>query len=159
MITVTLVTCAVACEARPEPAWDLMIEEKSDPSCSRPTRVATGVFALKKAAQLAAITFASPEAADEADAAGLAAGDDGDAAGVVLLLLLPHAARPRPAMHASRIEEINLRVITQSFSSFLLALATLILTLTSACRHGRARKSAILAAPAHNPGTAAAAAV
>jgi len=162
VITVTLVTCAVACEARPEPAWDLMIEEKSDPSCSRPTRVATGVFALKKAAQLAAITFASPVAADgvdgAADAAG-AAGDEGDAAGVVLLLLLPHAARPRPAMHASRIEEINLRVITQSFSSFLLALATLILTLTSACRRGRARKSAILAGPAHNPGTAAAAAV
>ena len=37
-------------------------------------------------------------------------------------------------MPASRIEEINLRVITQSFSSFPLALATLALTLTSARR-------------------------
>jgi hypothetical protein len=118
VVTVTFVTCAVASDARLDPAWDLMIEEKVDPSCSRLTRFATGVFALKKASQFAAISFWSAETADEPedveDADGAAAGDDADglAAGVELLLLLPHAARPRPTMHASRIEEITLRVIT-----------------------------------------------
>lgn len=161
VIIVTLETCAVASAARPEPAWDLMIEENVDPSCSRLTRFATGVFALKKASQLVVISFWSAAVADEPDDVdGLAAGvEDDDAGGVELLLLLPHAARLRPTMHASRIEENNLRVITQSFSSFPLALAMQILTLTSACRRGLARKSAILAGPAHNPGTAAAAAV
>jgi hypothetical protein len=92
-----------------------MIEENIDPSCSRLTRLATGVFALKKASQLVVISFSSAPLAAEPDevAGALAAGDDDDdAGGVEVVLLLLHAARPRPAMHISRIEEINLRVIT-----------------------------------------------
>jgi MFS family permease len=115
-----------------------MIEENVDPSCSRLTRFATGVFALKKASQLVVIccwSAAVDEEPDVEDADGLAAGDDVDDAGGFELLLLLHAARPRPTMHASRIEEINLRVITQTFSSFLLTVAMLMLTLTSARWH------------------------
>jgi hypothetical protein len=116
---------------------------------------------LKKASQLVVISFSSaPLGAVPDDGDELAAGDDDDGAGgVELVLLLLHAARPRPTMHVSRIAEINLRVITQTFSSFLLALAILTLTLTSAWRHDPVRKSAILAEPAHNPGTVAVAAV
>lgn len=162
VITVTFATFAVAVAARPEPAWDLMIEANVDPSCSRLTRFATGVFALKKASQFAVICCSSADVEVEPeDADGLAAGaDDAGVLGLgAELLLLLQAARARPAMHVSRIEEINLRVITRSFSSFLQALAMLVLTLTSARRRGRARRSAILAGPLHNPGMGAAAAV
>ena len=68
VIIVTLETCAVASAARPEPAWDLMIEENVDPSCSRLTRFATGVFALKKASQLVVISFWSAAVAEPAAA-------------------------------------------------------------------------------------------
>jgi hypothetical protein len=78
------------------------------------------------------IAFSSADTADEAedveDADGVA---DGDAAGGELLLLL-QAATPRQAAHASRIEETNLRVITQLFSSFPMTMAMSFLTLTSA---------------------------
>src|ERR1700733_1743668 len=89
-MTVTFVTWALAAAARPPPAWAWMIEANSEPSCSRLTRCATGVFGLKKAVQFAAIVFSSPARAvdeDDEDAAGVAAADvDGDVLGAELLL-------------------------------------------------------------------------
>jgi hypothetical protein len=101
------------------------------------------------------IAFSSADTADEAedveDADAVADGED--VAGGELLLLL-QAATPRHAAHASRMQETNLRVITQTFSSFPLAMAMSLLTLASARQRGRARRSAFLAAPGHNPGMA-----
>jgi hypothetical protein len=130
---VTFVTWALASDARLDEAWALMTEANTDPFCSRLTRLSTGVFGLKKAVQFAAIVFSAeeeePEPVDAADGA-LAAGDDG--AELVVLLLLPHAARPAPMAQASRMQEINLRVFTQTFSSFPLSEAMRFLTQTSA---------------------------
>jgi hypothetical protein len=121
-MTVTFVTWALAAAARPPPAWALMIEANCEPSCSRLTRFATGVFGLKKAVQFAAIVFWSPATAvdeEDEDADGAAAADVGGELGVELLLpLLPQAAIPPPTAQASRIEETNLRVFTPTFSSF-----------------------------------------
>jgi len=98
------------------------------------------VFGLKKASQFVVIAFWSaameedPEDVGEADGVA-AAGDDGAAAGAELVLLpLLHAARPPPMAEASRIQETNLRVFTQTFSSFPLSMAMLFLTLASARR-------------------------
>jgi hypothetical protein len=53
--------------------------------------------------------------ADEVeDADGLAAGDEVG----FELLLLPHPAAATPTADASKIQETNLRVLTQLFSSF-----------------------------------------
>lgn len=138
-MTVTLLTEALASDARPPLAWALIIEANVDPSCSRLTRCATGVLGLKKATQFAAIAFsAADEEADDVDDAdgAAAADDDGTVLGaeLVLLLLLLHAARLTPRADASRMQETNLRVFTQTFSSFPLSLAMLFLTLTSASR-------------------------
>ena len=95
---------------------------------------------MKKASQLAVISLSSAPLIAVPDELGdaLAAGDDDDdAGGVEVLLLLLQAARLRPTMHVSRIEEINLRVITQTFSSFPLSLAMLFLTPMSAMRCGQ----------------------
>ena len=135
-MTVTLLTEALASEARPPLAWALMTEANVDPSCSRLTRCATGVLGLKKATQFAAIAFsaAAEEADDVDDADGAAAADDDGAVLGAELLLLPllHAARLTPMAKASRMQETNLRVFTQTFSSFPLSLAMSFLTLTSA---------------------------
>ena len=64
-------TFAVAEAARPLPACDLMIVANFWPSCSRATRLATGVFALKNVVQLAAIC-------DAADPPLVDAGADAD---------------------------------------------------------------------------------
>ena len=91
---------------------------------------------MKNASQFVVIACSAPvdeeepEVVAEADGAA-AAGDDG--AEVVPVPLL-HAARPPPVAETSRIQETNLRVFTQTFSSFPLSLATLFLTLTSAKR-------------------------
>lgn len=115
----TFVTFADACDARPEPAWELMIEANCDPSCSRLTRLGTGVFASKKAVQfvatasLAAAPAAAAVEADgegdaaEADGAGVLAGEAGLPA-VLLGPLLPQAARPAPSAQASRTGASNL---------------------------------------------------
>src|SRR5580658_5949213 len=132
-----------------------MTEANADPSCSSLTRCATGVFGSKKAVQLAEIAFWSADTADEAEDVEVADGvTDGDEAGGELLVLLLHAATPRQAAQASRIGETNLRVITQTFSSFTLVMAMSLLTLTSARHRGPARRSAFLAVPGHNPGMA-----
>jgi hypothetical protein len=112
--SVTFVTFADASDARLEPAWALMTEENTCPSCSRPTRLATGAFASKKVVQLAAITFsvaeplgaAAGEDVEEAELAGeldveLDVELDGELD--VEVLLLPQAAKPAPSVHASRI--------------------------------------------------------
>jgi hypothetical protein len=99
----TFVTFADASDARVEPAWEVMIEANCEPSSSRLTRLATGVFASKKAVQFAAIVLlAAPAdaAGDDDAAADDAAGVAGaDAFGVEL----PHAATPTPSTHARRI--------------------------------------------------------
>jgi hypothetical protein len=133
-VTVTLVTLAVACEARLLPAWALMTDAKVDPCWSRLIRFATGVCGLKKASQFVVIALSAPVEeepvdVDVADGAA-AAGDDG--AEVVVLVPLLHAARPPPMAETRRIEETNLRVFTQTFSSFPVSPAMLFLTLTSA---------------------------
>jgi hypothetical protein len=122
-VTVTFVTSALASDARVDEAWAWMTEANADPFCSRLTRFATGVFGLKKAVQFAAIVLSveEPEDVEVADGAEL-----------VLLLLLPHAARPAPMAQASRMQETNLRVFTQTFSSFPLTQAMWFLTQTSA---------------------------
>jgi hypothetical protein len=129
---VTFWTEALASDARVDAAWARMTEANTDPFCSRLTRLSTGVFGLKKAVQFAAIVCSAeeePEPVDVADGAA-AAGDDG--AEVVVLVLLLHAARPAPVAQASRMQEINLRVFTQTFSSFPLSEAMWFLTQTSA---------------------------
>src|ERR1700689_5331574 len=112
----TLVTFADASEARLEPAWALMIEANCDPSCSRLTRLATGVLASKKAVQFAVTSWlAAPPADDVAVADGVAAGVDAFGAE------LPHAATPTPSAQASRIsgnfQEALIRTILQPFVS------------------------------------------
>jgi hypothetical protein len=80
---------------------------------------------LKKASQFVVIACSAPvdeeEPGDVAEAAGAAAVGDGGAE--VVLVPLLHAARPPPMAETSRIQETNLRVFTQTFSSFLLSLA------------------------------------
>lgn len=104
--SVTFVTFADASDARLEPAWALMTEENTCPSCSRPTRLATGAFASKKVVQLAAITFSVAEplgaaAGEDVEEAELAGELDGELDGE--LVLLPQAAKPAPSVHASKI--------------------------------------------------------
>src|ERR1700756_3242879 len=101
-----------------------MTEANACPSCSRLTRCATGVFGLKKASQFVVIVF-SASVEEEPDDVDVPAGDDGAEAGAELVVLLPllHAARPPPMAATRRIQETNLRVFTQTFSSFPLSLA------------------------------------
>ena len=68
--------------------------------------------------------------------------------------LLPQAATLVQTAHTSMISGIDSRVFTETFSSLRLTLAMSCLTLTSAWRRDRARRSASPAAPARNPGTA-----
>ena len=127
-ISVTLVTLAVAEAARPDPAWDLMTEANVCPSWSRLMRVATGVFALKNAAQFFAIVAVAPELAAEVDGLGPVAEAEADEDGAELglelapeleLLLLPEqAAMPAPSAHTSRICWRTLRATMQLFSNF-----------------------------------------
>lgn len=110
-VSVTFVTFADASDARLEPAWALMTDENTCPSCSRPTRLATGAFASKKVVQLAAITFSVAEPlgaaagadVEEAELAGELAGELAVELVLLVLLLPPQAAKPAPSMHASRI--------------------------------------------------------
>ena len=116
-------TLAVAEAARPEPAWDLMMDWKVCPSWSRLTRLATGVFALKNVAQFAAIVDAAPELLT-----GLAeetgADEDGAELGLELapelelLPLLEQAARPAASAPTSRMCWRTLRATIQLFSNF-----------------------------------------
>jgi hypothetical protein len=132
VIIVTLLTCADASDARLDLACELMTDANCDPSWSRLTRLETAVFGLKKAVQFVVMSFWSAEMADVPDVLEVAeAVADGDAAGGELLLL-PQAAKATLAAHTSRIIEMNFRVITQSLSSFRLALAMVTLTSTSA---------------------------
>jgi hypothetical protein len=136
-VTVTLVTLAVACEARLLPAWALMTDAKVDPCWSRLIRFATGVCGLKKASQFVVIALSAPveeEPGDVADGAA-AAGDDG--VEVVVLVPLLHAARPPPMAETRRIQETNLRVFTHTFSSFPVSLAMSLLTPASAKQFGK----------------------
>src|SRR3984957_3527578 len=130
-VTVTLVTLADASAARPPPACDWMIEAKSWPSSRRLMRWATGVLALKKALQLAAMVPAAAELAGLLEAAlAEAAGAEEDEeavlelvlAGVLAadppLLLLPQAASVTPsAAPASRITgDLDGLIATFSYS-------------------------------------------
>jgi hypothetical protein len=89
-------------------------------------RVATGVFALKNAAQFFAIVAVAPELAAEVDGLGPEAEADEDGAELGLelapeleLLLLPEqAAMPAPSAHTSRICWRTLRATMQLFSNF-----------------------------------------
>jgi hypothetical protein len=92
-----------------------MIEAKVGPFCSKLIRVAVGVFASKKAVQLAVIfwTAAPPVAAEaEADEAG------GELLAVELLAaglpLLLQAARPAPSAQARAIWESDLPTFIQT---------------------------------------------
>jgi len=94
-----------------------MIEAKVGPSCSKLTRVAVGVFASKKAVQLAVIfwTAALPVAeeaeADEAGAELLAV----ELLAVELPLpLLLQAARPAPSAQARAIWKSDLPTFIQT---------------------------------------------
>jgi hypothetical protein len=79
---------------------------------------------LKKAVQFAEIAFSSAVTLELAEdvAAGVAAADvaAGAELGAELLPvpLLPHAVKPPPTAQASRIQEANLVVFTQTFCSF-----------------------------------------
>jgi hypothetical protein len=74
-VTVTLVTLAVASDARLEPDWLLMTDANVGPSWSSVTRLLSGVLALKKASQFAVIAaIVAALALDEVPAE--AAGDD-----------------------------------------------------------------------------------
>jgi hypothetical protein len=106
-----------------------------DPFWSTVIRFENGVFPLKNVVQLAVISAtALPDAAAEGEElaggadVGLALGLGGE-----LEPLLPQAAMARLAAHASSTHG-NLRVITQTFSSFRPALAMLRLTPTSVRR-------------------------
>ncbi|HEY2126591.1 MAG TPA: hypothetical protein VGH77_05335 [Streptosporangiaceae bacterium] len=98
-------TFADAVDARPDPAWDLMMDAKAAPFCSRATRCATGVFALKNFSQLVVMLAAADPLADAlAEVAGAdVAGVDalGDELALELLLLLPQAAMPTPSTPTS----------------------------------------------------------
>src|SRR5258708_3910386 len=141
-----------------------MAEGNIDPFWSTLTRLAIGVFGLKNAVQLAVISAtAEPLDAAEGDAEALAGAEVAGpevVLGVELELepLLPHAATLMPRAQTSMISGIEVRVFTRAFSSFPLALAISCLTLTSAWRPYRARRSASPAVPARTPGTAGAAA-
>jgi hypothetical protein len=86
------------------------------------------VAGLKNASQFVVIVFAASVEEEPDDVA------DGAEAGGELVVLLPllHAARPPPTAETRRIQETNLRVFTQTFSSFPLSIAMLFLTRTSA---------------------------
>jgi hypothetical protein len=91
-------------------------------------RVATGVFALKNAAQFFAIVAVAPELAAEVDGLGPVAEAEADEDGAELglelapeleLLLLPEqAAMPAPSAHTNRICWRTLRATMQLFSNF-----------------------------------------
>ena len=125
---VTLVTLALAEAARPEPAWDLILDWNVCPSWSKLTRLATGVFALKNASQFFAMVAEAPELlAGLAEAAGAdedGADEDGAELGLELapelelLLLLEQAARPAASAPTSRICWRTLRATIQLFSNF-----------------------------------------
>ena len=115
---------------------------------------------MKNAIQLAVISAtalppvadAEGEAVDEADeepALGLGAELELEAEP-----LPPQAATLAPSAHTSMISGMEYRDFTETFSSFRLTLAKSCLTLTSAWRRDRARRSASPAAPARTPGTA-----
>lgn len=97
VIPETLSTLAVAPELSDEGASDAC--ENCVPSCSRLTRVATGVLPLKKVVQFFVIVAAVPVAAGD--------DDDGELLGGVLELgllgLLLHAAMPAVRAHAAII--------------------------------------------------------
>jgi hypothetical protein len=79
-----------------------MTDAKADPFCSRATRCATGVFALKNFSQLWVMVAAAEDpvaVVAGADVAGVAA--LGDGLDPELLLLLPQAARPTPSAPTS----------------------------------------------------------
>jgi hypothetical protein len=89
-----------------------MIEENCCPSCSRLTRLATEVFALKNAVQLAAMALLAAEppvaaGADDDGADELADALPADAPP----LLLPQAVTPAPTTHARRITDDLLGLI------------------------------------------------
>src|SRR5262249_59937311 len=137
-----------------------MIEANVCPFWSRLIRLSTEVFGSKNAVQLAVISAtALPPVAGAEDDVFVAdgAGVDVELApepGVELEVdpLLPQAATLVPSAHTSMISGIEDRVFTQTFSSFPLTLAMQCLTLTSARRRDRARRSASPAAPARTPG-------
>jgi hypothetical protein len=103
----------------------LMIEAKVAPSCSKLIRVAVGVFALKKAVQLAvifwtaALLVAEEAEADEAGAELLAVEPlevellEVELLAVGLPLLL-QAARPAPSAQARAIWESDLPTFIQA---------------------------------------------
>src|SRR5258708_12645370 len=160
-MTVTFVTLALAVDAPGKFAEAWIAEVNSWPFWSTLTRWATGGVGSKNAVQLAVISAtAEPPAAADGDAEALAGaevavGELGDEPGVELELepLLPHAAMLVLRAHSSMISGIEVRIFTQAFSSFPLVLAMLCLTLTSAWRRGRARRSAFPEVPARTPGT------
>ena len=102
-VMTTLLTFALAVAARPDPACALMTDANVDPFCSRATRCATGVLALKNFSQLAVIVAAAePLAAALADVAGAdVAGADVPDELAPELLLLPQAAMPTPSTPTS----------------------------------------------------------
>jgi hypothetical protein len=97
-IIVTFVTSALAPGNGLELAWDLMIEANAGPSCSRLTRLATEVLALKKAVQPALICDWAAELGDAAGAEAVAAEPAAD-----VVLVLPQAATAAPHAHTRRI--------------------------------------------------------
>ena len=156
-MSVTFVTLALAEDAPGNLAEDWMAEANACPFWIRLIRLAIGVFGLKNAIQLAVISAtalppvadAEGEAVDEEPALGLGAELE-----LEVEPLLPQAATLEQTAHSSMISGIDSRVFTETFSSLRLILATSCLTVTSAWRRDRARRSASPAAPARNPGTA-----
>jgi hypothetical protein len=123
-VSVTFVTVADASEAMLDPDCAWMRAWNSGPSCSSWTRLETGVLELKKAIQSAATACSAaaselaPEVPEPEDApAEGAAGADG--AGGADEELLLHATAPAATAHVSKIPEIDRRVCTEPFSSFL----------------------------------------
>jgi hypothetical protein len=99
----TLSTFAVAPALSAEGASDAC--GNCEPSCSKLTRLATGVFPLKKVCQFLVMTAAVPDAAGEV---AVVVGAELVLPGGVLELLLPeppllHAAMPPASMHAANI--------------------------------------------------------
>ncbi|HEX4661160.1 MAG TPA: hypothetical protein VH307_27525, partial [Streptosporangiaceae bacterium] len=119
--------------------------------------MAIGVFGLKNAIQLAVISATALPAVEGEELDGEAAADVVLALGLGVELelelepLLLHAAMLVLRAHSSTISGIEVRVFTEAFSSFPPALAMSCLTLTSAWRRDRARRSASPAVPARTP--------
>jgi hypothetical protein len=109
-------------------------------------------LAVISATALPPVADAEGEAVDEADeepVLGLGAELE-----LEVEPLLPQAAVLAPSAHTSKISGIEDRFFTQAFSSFRLSVAMSCLTLTSAWRRDRGRRSASPAAPGRTPGTA-----